>query len=154
MSRLPFRALLIGAFLLPVSVAIAGGDRLKEMAAAVGLSTEQTAQVEDIMEEHQLNQVDNKAAVQKARLTLHNLMDAPTVDEKAVRKAFDVLMAAEREQAEARLEMGLSLRKVMTYEQWQAAQELRREGREERRGGRHEGPRGENHHEYDEEEAE
>ncbi len=154
MSRLPFRALLIGAFLLPVSVAIAGGDRLKEMATAVGLSTEQTVQVEDIMEEYKLNQVDNKAAVQKARMQLHSLMDAPTVDEKAVRKAFDVLMAAERDQAERRLEMGLSLRKVMTYEQWQTAQELRREGREERREGRHEGPRGENHHEYEEDEGE
>ncbi|HNH46006.1 MAG TPA: hypothetical protein PKY30_03155, partial [Myxococcota bacterium] len=65
--------------------------------------------------------------------------------------------AAEREQAERRLEMGLALRKVMTYEQWQAAQELRREGREdredrdERRPG---GPRGDNHHDYEEGEME
>jgi hypothetical protein len=47
----------------------------------------------------------------------------------------------------------------MTYEQWQAAQELRREHREERREERGErrpgGPRGgENHHDYDEGEME
>jgi Spy/CpxP family protein refolding chaperone len=153
MPRLSLRTLLIGAILLPVSVAIAGGDRMREMASTIGLSADQTVQVEDIMEEYRLNQVDNKAAVVKARMELHNLMDASTVDERAVRKAFDALMAAEREQAERRLEMGLSLRRVMTYEQWQAAQELRKDHRDERREGRPgrgEGPREENHREYEE----
>ncbi len=157
MPRFSLRTLMIGAILLPVSVAIAGGDRVQEMASAIGLSTDQTVQVEDIMEEYRLNQVDNKAAVAKARMELRNLMDASTVDERAVRKAFDALMVAEREQAERRLEMGLSLRRVMTYEQWQAAQELRKEHREERREGRPgrgegprgEGPRSENYRDYE-----
>lgn len=140
MSRFSVRALLVGAILLPLSAALAGGERIQEMAEAVGLSPEQTTQVEDILHDHQLAQIDAHAKVKKARLELRTLMDAPTVDEKAVRKAFDVLMAAEEEQGRNRLEMALSLRKVMSYEQWRQAEALRQEEREDRREHRRGGP--------------
>ena len=93
MSRFSLRALLVGAILLPVSVAVAGGDRLREMATAVGLSAEQTVQVEDIMEEYKLNQVDNKAAVLKARMELRSQMDAATLQTLREIATSDALFA-------------------------------------------------------------
>ena len=132
----PRKLLLLGAVLLPISIAVAGGHHRgnpREMAEEIGLSPEQTAKVEEITYRHEQNGIDIRARMQKAKLDLKHQLDAATTDEKAAYKALDALEEAHRDGGREKLAMALELKKVLTPEQWQKAEELREEGREEMR---------------------
>lgn len=124
--------LLIGAIVLPIS-ALAGRhhrDRLEEMSDLVGLSPDQKAKVEEIAYRHQQAGVDIRARMEKAKLDLKQQLDAPTTDEKAAYKALEALEAAHRDGGREKLAMALEMKKVLSPEQWQQAQDLRDERRE------------------------
>lgn len=134
--------LLLGAIVLPLSAAVAGGhhrDRLEEMSDLVGLSPDQKAKVEEIAYRHQQAGVDIRARMEKAKLDLKQQLDAPNTDEKAAYKALEALEAAHRDGGREKLAMALEMKKVLTPEQWQQAQDLR----EERRDGMRERMHGE-----------
>ena len=142
--------LLLGAIVLPISVAVAGGrhhGRLQEMSEAVGLNPDQTAKVQEIVYRHEQAGVDIRARMEKAKLELKHQLDAPVTDEKAATKALEALEDAHRDGGREKLALALELKKVMTPEQWQKAEEMREDRREEMRerfrgGEREEGDEG------------
>lgn len=119
------------------------GDKLMkhfpEIAERLGLTAEQRTKVETLYYENKLAGIDLKAKSERTRLELQRGMLATTdYDEKAVLKAFESAASAETEVKRNELKLMLSLRKVLTSEQWAQLKEMREERRGERRERRHE----------------
>jgi Spy/CpxP family protein refolding chaperone len=83
--------------------------------------------------------IDLNADVKRSELELVNLVAEPGFEDAAARKAFAGLVAARTALETERFEMLLSVRGVLTPEQWAQIQEIRREvrrGRERPQGER------------------
>lgn len=110
-----------------------------EIAERLGLTADQRTKVETLYYENKLAGIDLKAKSERARLELQRGMLATTdYDEKAVLKSFESAAAAETEVKRNELKLMLSLRKVLTAEQWAQLKDMREERREGRRERRHE----------------
>lgn len=140
------RSILLSALVLvPISFALARGgpeNHLRKMEEELGLSADQSSKVEDIFYRHGQSKVDIRARIERAELELKHQLSLPNTDEKAAYKALDAMEDARRDGAHDKLAMALELKKVLTPEQWEKAQELREEHRrgpseEEHEGRRH-----------------
>ena len=86
--------------------------RLKE----AGATDQQLAALKAFANEQQLKQVDLRAAAEKAELTLKQLMDSETTDEKAALKAADTLSQARAELFKLEISSKLKMREILGAE--------------------------------------
>lgn len=86
---------------------------------ALGLSPEQSKEIEGIALTYARQMVDLKAAVERAELDLRAAADAEPFTADRVREAFAQLQRARTRLEAERLEMILRIRGVLSGEQWQ-----------------------------------
>jgi Spy/CpxP family protein refolding chaperone len=92
----------------------------------VGLSEVQQEQIGEIFYDSAQRMIDLSATVKKAGLQLAEVVDQKDFDPAAVRQAFAGFQVARQQLERERFEMLLSVRQVLTYEQWRKIQEIRR----------------------------
>lgn len=111
------------------------GPRLKE---ELGLSEAQETQIRKLHLDQRKAQIRRRADLEVARLELHDLLAADTVDEKAVQAKVQQIADLEAANLRARVDTQLAMRKVLTPEQQKKFKELHQR---RPRGPRGEGPR-------------
>jgi len=110
----------------------------QRVADRIGLTEEQRGQISDVVFEHARRMIDLKADVDKAGLDLASSVDQRDFDPAPVRAAYAVFQTSRQKLENERFEMLLTVRQVLTYEQWQKTQELKRrvqQMRQQRRPG-------------------
>ncbi len=104
----------------------------------MGLTDEQQEQIRDVVYEHARLMIDLKADFDKAGLDLAASVDQEVFDPVPVRAAHARFQTARQKLENERFEMLIEVRQVLTYEQWQKIQEIKRriqQNREQRRPG-------------------
>ncbi len=96
--------------------------RLKE---ALGLDDQQLGQLKKLRTERRRAAIKRHADVQLARLALRELMDSPSVDEKALQARTKELGDLHAANLRARAEAQLAMRKLLTPEQREKLEQLR-----------------------------
>jgi Spy/CpxP family protein refolding chaperone len=91
----------------------------------ISLSEEQREQIDGLVYEHAHRMIDLNADVKRAELELANLVGQVDFDVDEVRAAFANFQRARANLERQRFEMLLSVREVLTAEQWQQIQDLR-----------------------------
>lgn len=102
------------------------------------LTEEQREQIRAIVFEHARLMIDLKADLDKAGLDLAASVDQEVFDPAPVRAAHAVFQTARRKLENERFEMLIEVRQILTYEQWQKIQDVKRrlqQNREQRRPG-------------------
>jgi Spy/CpxP family protein refolding chaperone len=110
----------------------------ERVAERVGLSDEQKSQIGELVFAHARKMIDLKADVDLAGLDLAEVVGQREFNPDAVRTAYAAFQASRHKLENERFEMLLAVRQVITYEQWQTLQELKRrmgDGRGQRRPG-------------------
>jgi Spy/CpxP family protein refolding chaperone len=112
--------------------------------AELGLSADQTAQLEKLRVEGRKQAIRQRADLAIARLELAELMDAPTVDEKAVAAKVKAISDLQAAGLKAWTDERLAMRRLLTPEQQEKMKQLRRQhrrehGRRPERAGRQRG---------------
>lgn len=92
----------------------------------VGLTDQQRETIRNLIYQHARTMIDYNAAVTRAELDLKQLVGRSEIDPKAVRTAFATFQDARRRLETERFEMLLGVRMVLTPEQWDTIQQLRR----------------------------
>ncbi|MBN1672198.1 MAG: periplasmic heavy metal sensor [Kiritimatiellae bacterium] len=98
-----------------------------EVVEQLGLSEEQVAALRKALHAHQLAMIDAEAELHKAQLERAYLMRQETVDEAKLMAAIEKAGAKQVELEKTRARMLLTVRKTLTKEQQEKAQELLRE---------------------------
>ncbi len=93
----------------------------------VKLTGEQQGKISELVYKHALTMIDLKAAVERRELELSNLVDQSAFDAAKVRAAFTALQSARQSLETAHFELLLSIRELLSLEQWQALQEMHEE---------------------------
>jgi Spy/CpxP family protein refolding chaperone len=104
----------------------------------IGLTDEQREQIRDIVFEHARIMIDLKADFDKAGLDLAASVDQQDFDPVPVRAAHAVFQTARQKLENERFEMLIRVRQILSYEQWQKIQEVKRrfeQNRSQRRPG-------------------
>ena len=114
-------------------------DRLVER---IDLTGEQRERIRDLVYRHARRMIDLTAAVKGAELELANVVEPPTFEADAARRAFARLQEARRALEHERFEMLLALRGELSADQWVEVQQLRRELRRNRDRPPGDGPPG------------
>ncbi len=117
----------------------ARGDRALRLKQELGLSDEQTTRLREIRESRQRDEIRRRADAEVAHLDLRRLLEAPTVDRKAVDAKVKEMADLHSAGLRARVDTMLSMREVLTPEQlqkWQSLEGERGRGRWRRRDGR------------------
>ncbi len=116
------------------------------VAERIGLGGEQQEQIRDLVYEGARRMIDFKAAADRAGLDLAEVVNSSEFDPEAVRAAYAAFQTARHKLENERFEMLLAVRQVLTNEQWQKLQELKRRiqqnrGQQRRPGQRPQGER-------------
>jgi len=109
----------------------------------VGLADEQQDQIREVVFAHARRMIDLKADVDKAGLDLAESVDQQDFDPAPVRAAYAVFQTARQKLENERFEMLLGVRQILTYEQWQKIEEIKRRMKQNRSQERRPGARGE-----------
>ena len=109
----------------------AGGPQAGGLRAELGLSPEQSTQLDKIRAGARKLAIRHRADVSIARIELEELMNAPTVDQKAIDAKVKAISDLQAAQLRARIDERLAVRRVLTPEQQEKMKELR-----QRRGAR------------------
>jgi Spy/CpxP family protein refolding chaperone len=110
----------------------------QRLVSRIGLTEEQQEHIRDVVFTHARRMIDLKADVDKAGLDLASSVDQEVFDPAPVRAAYAVFQTARQKLENERFEMLLEVRQVLTYEQWQKIEEIKRrlkQMRSERRPG-------------------
>ena len=124
-------ALLVSGYLVAADFNLPPGrwwenERLIER---VGITEDQRQQIKDLVYEHAHRMIDLNADVKRAELELANLVAQQQFDVDGVRVAFAEFQKARQALELQRFEMLLSVRELLTAEQWQTIQDIRSEFR-------------------------
>ena len=111
----------------------------ERLAGSIGLTSEQRQRINDLVYEHAHRMIDLNASLKRAELELARLVGEPEFAPDPVRAAFADFQRARQALERERFEMLLSVREVLTSEQWLQIQEIRRELRK-RQWSSEEGP--------------
>lgn len=95
-----------------------------EVVKTVGLTDDQVQRIEKIFTENRLKLVDVHANLEKEEMKLEPLLEADTPDEAAVLAAIDRITAARAAVEKANAQMGFTIRRVLTPEQWKKLRSL------------------------------
>jgi Spy/CpxP family protein refolding chaperone len=93
----------------------------------IGLTPDQRQQIGDLVYEHAHRMIDLNAGVKRAELDLAKLVGQPEFAPDQVRAAFADFQRARQALERERFEMLLSVRGVLSSEQWLQIQDIRRE---------------------------
>jgi Spy/CpxP family protein refolding chaperone len=118
---------------------VARGDRALRLRQELGLSEEQATRLREIRETRQRDEIRRRADAEVAHLDLRRLLEAPTVDRKAVDAKVKEMADLHSAGLRARVDAMLSMREVLTPEQlqkWQSLEGERGRDRWRRRDGR------------------
>jgi Spy/CpxP family protein refolding chaperone len=133
---------------LPVPDRVAAGPDMSRIQQEVGLTDAQATQLKKLWSDHWKLAMRRRADMAIARLEMEELLDGPSVDEKALNAKIKELSDLQASTLRSRVDAQLALRKVVTPEQQQKLRGLLREqpwrGREgpRLRGERRPGPNG------------
>lgn len=104
----------------------------ERLAERLELTDAQREEIRTEVYEHARRMIDLNAGVKKAELELANLVANSDFESAAARAAFAGLQDARRALESERFEMLLAVRGVLTDQQWQEIQEIRRQFRRSR----------------------
>ncbi|HOO78034.1 MAG TPA: periplasmic heavy metal sensor [bacterium] len=109
----------------------------------LGLTDEQAAQIREVEHRYALAAVDTGAAIAKARLEFRDEMSSATPDLEKCRRLAGVISSAQADQSRAQLEKQVTIRSMLTPDQWKQYMKLNRPSRRGARGsGEGRGPGG------------
>ena len=94
-----------------------------ELVKKLGLSDSQVQQIENIFQDHRLQLIDLRAALEKQEVTLQPLVDAERPDEAKVTAQIDQVAQARANLEKSNARMLLAIRRVLTVDQWKKLQE-------------------------------
>jgi Spy/CpxP family protein refolding chaperone len=105
-----------------------------DVAKDLNLQADQKQKMDDIFQQNRSKLIDMHAAVQKEEAALEPLMNADTPDETKILAQIDKIAQARAELEKSNARMLLSVRQVLTAEQWSRlkaarAARMAREGR-------------------------
>jgi len=110
------------------------------IAAEIGLTKEQSDQIEKIFVKTRPQLIDLKAELEKKQLDLQVVMDEHGGDRREIEKRLDAVENARKDLQKARVLMILDIKQVLKPDQWekllQMQQELRERAREKRQQSR------------------
>jgi len=118
----------------------------QRLAERLELTAGQQQQIRDLVYAGARQMIDLKAAVDRAGLDLAEVVNSNNFDPEAVRAGYAAFQTARHKLENERFEMLLDVRQVLTTEQWQKLQELKRRmqqnrGQQRRPGQRPQGER-------------
>jgi len=99
------------------------------------LVEEQQDRIHGLVYEHSLRMIDLKADLDREELKLRNSVEQDRLDAEQVRAAFTAFQGARGKLEMERFELLLSIRQVLTSEQWQELQSLHRDMKRMRQEG-------------------
>jgi Spy/CpxP family protein refolding chaperone len=97
-------------------------DLLKE----IGVNADQVQKIEKIFQDHQIQLIDFRAALEKQEAILRPLMEADQPDESQVIAQIDKVAQARATLEKSNVEMLFATRRVLTNEQWKKLRDLLR----------------------------
>jgi len=109
-----------------------GRPHLAAIQAELGLSAEQAAQLKKLRADGRKQAIRQRADLAIARIELEELMDASSVDEKAVAARVKAVSDLEASSLKARTDQRLAMRRLLSPEQQEKMKQLMRRGRMER----------------------
>lgn len=98
-----------------------------EIVRELGLTGEQVRRIEQIFLEHRLKLIDLQAQVAREEVQLQPLIEADQVDEPKVLAQVDRLLSARMQLEKTNIRMMLSIRQVLTTEQWRKLEAIKQE---------------------------
>ena len=149
MRKLQLAGALLGTMAL-ATVAFAGPrgggpmERITEMAAEIGLDDAQVSEIQTLMEDSRDDGKAIREQLREAKGEMKDLMGAQSPDRAAIMGQIDEISDLKAELKKVRVGTMLDIRGILTPEQFEQLQELRKERRAERQhdGPRKRGPRG------------
>jgi|GEM_PF-2186567 len=109
----------------------------------LGLTDEQAAQIKEVEHRFALAEVDTGATLAKARLEFHDEMSSAAPDLEKCRQLAGVISSARAEESRAMLEKLVTIRSMLTLDQWKQYMKFNRPFRRDGRGsGEGRGPGG------------
>jgi Spy/CpxP family protein refolding chaperone len=93
-----------------------------ELVKKLGLSEAQVQQIEKTFQDHRMQLIDIRAALQKQELTMQPLVDAERPDEAKVTAQIDKVAQARADLEKSNAKMLLAIRRILTVEQWKQLQ--------------------------------
>lgn len=100
------------------------------MAAEIGLTSEQSDQVEKIFVRERGKLIDLRADLEKKQLGLESAMENPAADRADVEKRIGAVEAARAELQKTRALMYLDMKQVLKPEQWSRLVQMRQQRQE------------------------
>lgn len=110
-----------------------------KIAEELKLTDQQKQQLEKTFTDYRLQLIDQRAAVEREETKLQPLMDADQLDKAKINSQLDALIAARSKLEKTAAMMHVSMREILTPDQWKQLQAMhaqRREMRQDRRQGR------------------
>ncbi len=109
----------------------------------LNLTGDQQARIKDLVYDHATRMIDLNAGLEKAKLALENQVERQEFDAAEVRRTFATFQEARRLLETEYFQMLLSVREVLTHEQWKKLLSLREriEKNRQRPGGPRPGQR-------------
>ena len=95
----------------------------------IGLSDQQSTQIEKIFQDHRLQLVDLHANLEKAEIAMEPMMQADQPNEGQITSQIDKIAQARAALEKSNAVMLLGIRKVLTADQWKKLQTAQREPR-------------------------
>jgi len=89
-----------------------------ELVKKLGLSESQVQQIEKAFQDHRMQLIDLRAALEKQEATLQPLVDAEHPDEAKVTAQIDKVAQARADLEKSHAKMLLAIRRILTLEQW------------------------------------
>lgn len=102
------------------------GLRDPQVAERIGITADQRKKIEAAVQEHRLKQIDLRAALEKAQVTMQPLMNADSPDEGKVLSQIDRVHQAQAELQKDELRLQLEVRRVLSADQWKRLQQEQR----------------------------
>ncbi len=103
-----------------------------ELADDIGLSDEQIDRMQEMRLDHRMQMIENRAAIQKARLQVQSLMRDDDAPEQEVMRAIDELSRVQADAKKTAYRHRQDMTNVLTADQLTKLEELRKERREDR----------------------
>ena len=93
-----------------------------ELVKKLGLSESQVQQIEKAFQDHRMQLIDLRAALEKQEATMQPLVDAERPDEAKVTAQIDKVAQARADLEKSNAKMLLAIRRILTVEQWKQLQ--------------------------------
>lgn len=139
MKRIATSALFTGLVLAALPAAAAASPELPDgkwwkrprLAAAIGLTSEQTREIEGIFSKSRPRLIDLKAELEKKQGELEDAIEA-NADRRSIAARVDEVEDSRAELQKARILMVLDMKQVLRAEQWERLVQMQQDARRQR----------------------